>query len=157
MTIERPKVRVVGFERPGMSFPDHARDFFPDFLLGKIKDRFLYEQKTPSMMESIRSETFQMLSIATDIYKLSVFEPVDRFWSVNILTDEIHPNEVTINVVPTTLRGCLMDIAEEAGQLKLSIVQSPRLDEVGLFVVAPSTIESFVGLARMVDIRRRHR
>jgi len=151
-----PKMtRLVGFDRPATAFPEDVANFFPGFMLERLAARFINTAMDHRIVDATKIEALQMLAIANDIYKLGLVEPVAEFWSVEIEKNE-DKHSMTANVLPAGLRGCFFDLTDEApGKLRLTIVFSPRDDEEGLFVVAPSTIEAFIAMARMIKVRRK--
>lgn len=145
--------RIVGFDRPGMQFPEDISDFFPEFLVEKLGERALNRPMSVELMTSIANEAFQLLEIAQDIYRLPITRRASEFWSVQVKAG-LDQQRADITVIPIALRDCRMELMEGDDSTRLAIGESPNQDEVGLFIVAPSLLQAFIGLARMVETRR---
>lgn len=139
-----PEIKMVGFSRPGVLFPENADEFF-DFFQHKIAERFLHHLLDDRMVESIKAEGRQLLHLANDIYRLGCNHD---FWEVVVTADK-ETGSVTIDPRPRSLIGRTVEI-EEHPQGGWTAKTSTH------FVRADSRIEALAGLGRLIDRRDFH-
>jgi hypothetical protein len=139
MNTKTPGVKVVGYE---CSFPESAKDFF-DFFTKHMNERFLHHQLTDQLIESIKTEGLQLLSIANGIYRLGCRR---NFWTVVVFRDPHDPSGIKIDPRPEVLVGRDVEIYEHE--------QGGVIAKTGEhFVRADSVLEALAGLGRVIEAR----
>lgn len=143
MTIPKtPSIRMTGPERVGMQFPEDAREFF-DFFAKRMGERFLHHQLTDRLVESVKMEGLQLLSVANDVYHLGCRS---GFWAVAVVRDPHDPSSIKIDPRPEVLVGHDVETYEhEQGGIVAKTSSH--------FVRADSALEALAGLGRLIEAR----
>lgn len=143
MSIKLPETKIVGFERPGLAFPESAQEFF-DFLLKRVGERVIYHAATPALLESVKMEIAQLLHLANDIYRLGCGHD---FWDVTVGFDD-ETRAAKLEFRPRSIPHYFpIEISEhEQGGF---VAKTSKL-----YVRADSPLEALAALGRLAEVRR---
>lgn len=123
--------------RPALEFPENPDDFL-DFLNRRIADRFLYNKMDDAIIESIRQEAHQLLSVANDVYRLGVSRD---FWEVKL--ERVGDHSIQGIVRPASLDRTPEIYAHAAGGYVAQIGEH--------FVRGPTMLDALVGLGKVFE------
>jgi hypothetical protein len=151
-TIDRKpfEINMEGLDRSGSALPEKAKDFF-DFFAKVLAERYLYRPLDDRMMQAVKSEGLQLLSVANEVYQLGVGPD---FWEVNVVKDETY-GRVTIDPRPRVLHGRSIVMTECEDN---SVIASWGDPETATHLVrGDSFLEALTALGRIIERRDAYR